>query len=48
MSASEIIVFVLALLGIVLGAYGAVRGDAQAGGLGVVLLGIAFIVTRAL
>jgi hypothetical protein len=45
---AEIIVVVLALLGIVLGAYGAVRGDRQSAGLGVVLIGIAFIVTRGL
>ena len=48
MTPAEIIVLVLALLGIVLGAYSAVRGDRQSAGLGVVLLGIAFIVTRAL
>ena len=48
MTPAEIIVLVLALLGVVLGAYSAVRGDRQSAGLGVVLLGIAFIVTRAL
>jgi hypothetical protein len=42
-SAIEIIALLLALLGVLAGAWAALRADAQAAGAGVVLVGIALL-----